>query len=179
VPYTAISIGWGGWPDKVKLPAQPNCSNHNTISYNLIHHHMSLLGDGGAVYTNGITGTSMVTGEHVTGNVVHDQLNTSGGHVLYTDNGASYVSILGNAVWNINVSPWGSKHTNYTLNDGTYDPTDIEGDYWPAGPSDYDQKGVVIRNNHNITDPDQIPSTVIAAGGIESAYTSILGWQPA
>ncbi|MFF7654391.1 right-handed parallel beta-helix repeat-containing protein [Streptomyces sp. NPDC007983] len=178
VPYTAISIGWGGWPDKVKLPAQPNYSNNNTISNNLIYQHMSLLDDGGAVYTNGITGTSMATGEHVTGNVVHDQLNTSGGHVLYTDNGATYVSILGNAVWNVNVTPWGSKHGNYTLGDGTYDPTDIEGNYWPNGPADYDDKGVLIQKNHNIADPDQIPSSLIAAAGIESSYKSILDWQP-
>ncbi|MFI0821628.1 right-handed parallel beta-helix repeat-containing protein [Streptomyces sp. NPDC021098] len=178
VPYTAISIGWGGWPDKVKLPAQPNYSNNNTISNNLIYQHMSLLDDGGAVYTNGITGTSMATGEHVTGNVVHDQLNTSGGHVLYTDNGATYVSILGNAVWNVNVTPWGSKHGNYTANDGTYDPTDIEGNYWPNGPADYDNKGVLIQKNHNITDPDQVPPSLIAAAGIESSYKSILDWQP-
>jgi hypothetical protein len=39
--------------------------------------------------------------------------------------------------------------------------------------------GVVIQNNHNITGPEQMPSTVVAAGGIEPAYTSILSWQPA
>ena len=179
VPYTAISIGWGGWPDKVSLPAQPNYSSNNTISNNLIYDHMSLLGDGGAIYTNGITGTSMATGEHVSGNVIHDQLNVSGGHVLYTDNGATYVSILGNAVWNINVSPWGSKHGNYTAGDGSYDPTDIEGNYWPSGPSDYNSKGVLIQGNHNITAADQVPSSIIAAGGIEAQYQAILSWQPA
>lgn len=179
VPYTAISIGWGGWPDKVSLPAQPNYSNNNTISNNLIHDHMSLLGDGGAVYTNGITGTSLASGEKVTGNVVHDQLNTSGGHVLYTDNGATYVSILGNAVWNINVSPWGSKHVNYTAGDGTYDPTDIEGNYWPNGPSDYDTKKVLIQDNHAVTGAAQVPASIIAAAGVESPYQGILSWQPA
>lgn len=121
----------------------------------------------------------MATGEHVSGNVVHDQLNTSGGHVLYTDNGATYVSILGNAVWNIHTTPWGSRHVNYTLNDGTYDPADIEGNYWPNGPSASNSKGVVVANNHNITDPSQIPSSIISAGGIESQYQSILNWQPA
>jgi hypothetical protein len=179
VPYTAVSIGWGGWPDKVKLPAQPNYSHNNTVSNNLIFSHMSLLGDGGAVYTNGITGTSMATGEHVTGNVVHDQLNTSGGHVLYSDNGATYVSITGNAVWNINVTPWGSKHTNYTLNDGTYDPLDIQGNYWPGGPADYNSKGVLIKGNHNITSAGDVPSSIIDAAGIESQYRSILNWAPA
>ena len=179
IPYTAISIGWGGWPDKVKLPAQPNYSNNNAVSNNLIFDHMALLGDGGAVYTNGITGTSIATGEHVTGNVVHDQLNTSGGHVLYSDNGATYVSITGNAVWNINTTPWGSNHGNYTKNDGTNDPLDIEGNYWPNGPKDSNSKGVVIKGNHNITSSSQVPAAIINAAGIESQYQSILTWTPA
>jgi hypothetical protein len=140
---------------------------------------MSLLGDGGAVYTNGITGTSMANGEKVINNVVHDQMNTAGGHVLYTDNGATFVTIGSNAVWNIHVSPWGSRHGNYTLNDGTNDPTLIEGNYWPNGPGDSNSKGVVVQNNHNITSPSQIPASMISAGGIESQYQSILNWQPA
>ncbi len=179
VPYTAISIGWGGWPDKVKLPAEPNYSNHNTLSNNLIYDHMAVLGDGGAIYTNGITGTSLATGEHITGNVIHDQLNTSGGHVLYTDNGASYVTITGNAEWNIKVTPWGSNHVNYTLNNGTNDPLDIEGNYWPKGPGDSNSKSVLIKGNHNITAASQVPSAIVSAAGIESAYRSILSWQPA
>jgi hypothetical protein len=68
---------------------------------------------------------------------------------------------------------------NYTLNDGTYDPTDIEGNYWPNGPGDSNSKGVVVKNNHNITSPSQIPSSIIDAGGIESPYRSILSWKPA
>ncbi len=59
--------------------------------------------------------------------------------------------------------PWGSKHGNYTAGDGTYDPTDIEGNYWPSGPSDYDSKGVLIQNNHDITTASQVPSSIIAA----------------
>src|SRR5262249_17461485 len=148
-------------------------------SNNLIFNHMSLLGDGGAVYTNGITGTSMATGEHVSGNVVHDQMNTAGGHVLYTANGATYAPIPGNGGGNIHVRPWGSRPGNYTPNDGSYDPSDIEGNYWPNGPSDSNSKGVVVANNHNITDPSQIPSSIINAGGIEARYQSILNWQPA
>ncbi|TDU01737.1 hypothetical protein EDD99_0108 [Streptomyces sp. 846.5] len=178
IPYTGISVGWGGWPDKVKLPAEPNYSNNNTFSDNLIFNHMSLLGDGGAIYTNGITGTSLATGEHITGNVAHDQ-NNVGGHGLYTDNGASYVTISGNAEYNVSVSVWGSKHVNYTLNDGSYDPLDIEGNYWTNGPADYDQKSVLIAGNHNITDPSQIPAAITAAAGLEPTYQSLLTWQAA
>jgi len=179
VPYTGISVGWGGWPDKVKLPAEPNYSNHNTFSDNLIFNHMSTLNDGGGIYTNGITGTSLATGEHLTGNLVHDQKNPTGGHGLYTDNGASYITLTGNAEYNITVSVWGSNHVNYTLNNGTNDPLDIEGNYWTKGPSDSSSKGVVIKGNHNITSASQIPSGITSAAGLESGFTSILSWKPA
>ena len=177
-PYTAISIGWGGWPDKVKLPAEPNYSHGNNIANNLIFNDMSDLSDGGGIYTQGITGSSLATGEHVTGNVIHDSAATAG-HSIYTDNGASYITITGNAEYNIGSNVWGSNHTNYTLNNGTYDPLDIENNYWTKGPANYDAKSVRIANNHNITSPSQIPSSITAAAGIESADTSILSWKPA
>jgi hypothetical protein len=141
--------------------------------------YMSMLGDGGGIYTNGITGTSLSAGEHVTGNIVHDQKNATGGHALYTDNGASYVTISGNGEYNNTVGDWGSKHVNYTLNDGSYDPLDIEGNYWEKGTADDNQKSVVIKNNHTITSAGQIPSSIVAAAGLEPAYADILDWTPA
>jgi hypothetical protein len=177
VPYTGVSVGWGGWPDKVKLPAEPNYSHGNTFSDNLIHDHMSVLGDGGGIYTNGITGSSLATGEHLVGNVIHDQASTAG-HGLYTDNGASYITITGNAEYNIKANVWGSNHTNYTLNDGTYDPLDIEHDYWTNGPADENSKSVLIANNTDITSASQIPAAITSAAGIQSPYTSILNWTP-
>ena len=178
LPYTGISVGWGGWPDKVKLPAEPNYSHGNAFTDNLIYDHMSVLSDGGGIYTNGITGTSLATGEHLSGNVVHDQAATAG-HGLYTDNGASYITITGNAEYNINTTVWGSNHTNYTLNNGTYDPLDIEHNYWTKGPANENSKSVVIANNTNITSASQIPASIISAAGIQSPYTGILSWTPA
>ncbi len=177
VPYTAISVGWGGWPDKVKLPAEPNSSHGNLFSDNLIFDHMSFLGDGGAIYTNGITGSTLADGEHITGNLIHDQLSTKG-HGIYTDNGSSYITITGNAEYNIAANVWGSKHTNYTLNNGTYDPLDIEGNYWTNGPAPYNAKAVLIKNNTNITSSSQIPASIVANAGIQPPYTSILSWKP-
>jgi hypothetical protein len=178
LPYTGISVGWGGWPDKVKLPAEPNYSNHNLFSDNLIFNHMSVLADGGAIYTNGITGSSLTTGEHITGTLVHDQVSPTG-HGIYTDNGSSYITITGNGEYNIAATVWGSKHTNYTLNNGTYDPLDIEGNYWTNGPAPYNAKAVLIKNNTNITSASQIPSSITANAGLESGFRSILSWQPA
>ena len=178
LPYTGISVGWGGWPDKVKLPAEPNYSNHNLFSDNLIYNHMSVLADGGAIYTNGITGSSLTNGEHITGTLVHDQIATAG-HGLYTDNGSSYITITGNGEYNIAATVWGSKHTNYTLNNGTYDPLDIEGNYWTNGPAAYNAKSVLIKNNTNITSASQIPASITNNAGLESSFKSILNWQPA
>ncbi|HTJ66653.1 MAG TPA: right-handed parallel beta-helix repeat-containing protein [Actinospica sp.] len=178
VPYSGVSVGWGGWPDKVKLPAEPNYSNGNAFTDNLIENYMLKLNDGGAIYTNGITGTSLATGEHLSGNLIHDGVATAG-HTLYTDNGASYITLTGNAEYNIGSNAWGSNHTNYTLNNDTYDPLDIEQNYWPNGPADYNAKSVLIKNNTNITSSSQIPSSIVAAAGIQGSYTSILNWKAA
>ncbi|HEX4704689.1 MAG TPA: right-handed parallel beta-helix repeat-containing protein [Pseudonocardiaceae bacterium] len=178
VPYSGISVGWGGWPDKVKLPAEPNFSHGNNFTDNLIFRHMLDLSDGGGIYTNGITGTSLATGEHETGNLIHDNIATAG-HGIYTDNGASYVTITGNAEYNINSNVWGSNHVNYTLNNGTDDPLDIENNWWTNGPADTNAKSVLIQHNHNITSPSQIPASIVGAAGIESADTGILSWKPA
>ena len=50
VPYTAISLGWGwsGYPHTF--------DGANSIVANNIHHHMQVLGDGGAIYTLGTQG---------------------------------------------------------------------------------------------------------------------------
>ena len=42
------------------------------------------------------------------------------------------------------VSVWGSDHTNYTLNNATFDPLDIENNYWTNGPADSNSKSVLI-----------------------------------
>jgi hypothetical protein len=50
LPYTAISVGWGwsGYPHTF--------DGGNRILSNNIHHHMQVLGDGGAIYTLGAQG---------------------------------------------------------------------------------------------------------------------------
>ncbi len=127
--YSAVSIGWGGWPDKEKMAAQPNFSHDNTLSNNLIFNHMQLLNDGAGIYTNGITGSSLSNGEHITGNVIHDQMGA--GHVIYTDNGATDVTITGNGIYNTgSADAWASRHVDYTANNGNYDATDVENNYW-------------------------------------------------
>jgi 2-phospho-L-lactate transferase/gluconeogenesis factor (CofD/UPF0052 family) len=120
----------------------------------------------------------LANGEHETGNLIYDQVSTAG-HGIYTDNGASYITITGNAEYDINSNVWGSNHTNYTLNNDTYDPLQIEGNYWTDGPADYNAKSVLITGNTNITASSQVPAAIVSAAGIQSPYTSILSWTPA
>ncbi|HEV3311529.1 MAG TPA: right-handed parallel beta-helix repeat-containing protein, partial [Chloroflexota bacterium] len=53
VAYTAISIGWGGWLDKVGQPSVQNFSHDNVISDNLVYDFMQVVEDGGGIYTQG------------------------------------------------------------------------------------------------------------------------------
>ncbi len=108
--YTAISIGWGGWLDKIKKPPIPNFSRDNVIDDNLIYDYLQVLSDGGGIYTQGVTGSSMKDGERVVGNVIHDQLDW--GHALYTDNGATFITYTDNVLYN-DYDDWGAAHLDY------------------------------------------------------------------
>src|SRR5204862_3558030 len=119
------------------------------------------------------------TGERITGNVLHDQKNPKGGHVVYTDNGAAHISILGNAMYHSKVNSVGHNHKDTTANDGNNDPLDIENNYWDKGPADSTSKGVIIKNNHPITDPDQIPAAIVDNAGLENGFRDLLQWRPA
>jgi hypothetical protein len=148
------------------------------LSNNLIFNYMTLLNDGGGIYTQGRTGSSFSTGERITGNVLHDQKNPKGGHVVYTDNGAAYISIIGNAMYNSSVSSEGHDHNDTTSGTGK-DPLDIEGNYWTRGRADTSSNGLIVKNNHPITSSSQIPASLVANAGLETAYQGLLTWKPA
>ncbi|MBI0385667.1 fibronectin type III domain-containing protein, partial [Streptomyces albiflaviniger] len=97
VAYSAISMGWGGWPDKIRKPATANVSRDNRVADNLIFDYMQALDDGAGVYTQGLTGSSLDNGEKITGNVIHDGWGL--GRTVYTDNGCTYVTVEGNVLY--------------------------------------------------------------------------------
>ncbi|MDR3724339.1 MAG: right-handed parallel beta-helix repeat-containing protein [Terracidiphilus sp.] len=174
IPYAAISIGWGGWPDKIQKAGQANNSAHNIISDNLIHHEMLVLSDGGGIYTQGRTGKTLEDGELVSGNVIHDQYGT--GHAIYTDNGSSMITVRGNVMFQTNHDNWGSRHRNwYDGNAGKInDPLHIAGNYWQQGDQNSDKEAVVVEDNHLIHALDQAPKEILASAGIEPAFRQIL-----
>jgi hypothetical protein len=165
--YTAISIGWGGWPDKISHPATPNYSNDNTIADNLIDDPMQMLSDGGAIYTQGITGSSLANGEDVTGNVILGALDH--GHAIYTDNGATFVTINGNVEFG-NENDWGSDHTDYTAGATGDDPLLVENNYWQQGNGNSSSDNVTVENNHVIASLKDVPASVLSNAGLQPAY---------
>jgi hypothetical protein len=179
VAYTGISIGWGGWLDKIQKPAQPTYANRNRVTNNLIFDHMLVLNDGGGVYVNGIQGSSLSTGLTISGNVIHDDRAQANSKGVYTDNGATYVTITGNGLYH-NPIDWTRRHVDYRASATThYDPYLIDGNYWMKVPPVTSGGGVTISNNHAITDPGQIPAGIVDNAGLEPAYQGILSWKPA
>lgn len=174
VPYAAISVGWGGWPDKIKHAGQANNSSGNVIRDNLIHDLMIDLSDGGGIYTQGLTGKSLAYGEKITGNVIYNQF--SSGHEIYTDNGSAMITVSGNVMFNTNHDNWGSRHHDYyNGQDGkNYDPLAIENNYWQQGDADSSSRNVTLKGNHLIASLDEVPHAILANAGLQPPYKSTL-----
>ncbi|MFJ9902269.1 fibronectin type III domain-containing protein [Streptomyces sp. NPDC101152] len=173
VGYSAVSLGWGGWPDKIGDPATPNPSHDNTVRNNLIFDYMQALDDGGGVYTQGLTGTSMTDGENVTGNVIHDQWGL--GKSVYTDNGCTYETVEGNVLYNASYANVASRHTDYRDKLGNSDPTLVKDNWWQEGTPDSDNKGLVTTGNHIMGALSDVPASVLTGAGLEPAYRGLLG----
>ena len=173
IPYDGISIGWGGWLDKIQKAGQANNSAHNVIEDNLIHHNMLVLSDGGGIYTQGRTGKTLADGERVIGNVVYDQY--SAGHAIYTDNGSAMITVSGNVVLHTS-HDWGHPHRSwYDGNNGkSFDPLLIEDNYWQQGDADSSKGDVTVRGNHIINSLDEAPKSILQNAGLQPAYRDIL-----
>lgn len=165
VPYAAISMGWGGWPDKIRQAGQANNSRGNVVNDNLIHDLMIDLSDGGGIYTQGLTGTSLRDGEKVTGNVVYEQY--SSGHEIYTDNGSSMITVSGNVMFHTNHDNWGSRHHDYYegLDGKNFDPLLIANNYWQQGDADSSKGNVTVEGNHLIASLREVPRTIMQSAG--------------
>jgi hypothetical protein len=174
LPYSAISMGWGGWPDKIKKAGVSNFSENNLVADNLIFEHMLLLADGAAIYTQGLTGPSLEVGEKIEGNVIHDQFGS--GHGIYTDNGCKNVTARHNAIFHVNFDNWGSRHKDYY--DGqtgaNYDNFLFEDNYWQQGDADSSKQNVTLRHNHLISALDQVPKNILHHAGLQSTFQDIL-----
>lgn len=170
IPYAAISIGWGGWPDKIRQAGQANYSEGNVIRGNRIDDLMLILADGGGIYTQGLTGPDLARGEKVTGNVVEDQF--SSGHAIYTDNGSAMITVRGNVMFHTNMDNWGSRHHDYYEGqDGSnFDPLAIQDNYWQQGDPDSSSRNVTVSGNHLIASLADVPADLLRNAGLEPAW---------
>src|SRR5262249_20778332 len=95
LPYTGISVGWG-WggvdPGGPGGYTTPSTSHDNTVSGNVVSHHMRKLHDGGAVYV-----LSQQLGSTIAGNVIANQAAPYGN--IYLDNGTQGYTVTGNVVF--------------------------------------------------------------------------------
>ncbi len=177
IPYAAISMGWGGWPDKIRQAGQANYSQNNLVRANRIFDFMLVLADGGGIYTQGLTGPSLDLGEKVASNVINRQFGS--GHAIYTDNGSCNITVSDNVVVDTNFDNWGSRHKNYYNGaDGKEnDPLIIQNNYWQQGNPDGAQGGVVLRGNHLIATLDQPPLSVRGPAGLQDDWKDILNMR--
>jgi hypothetical protein len=178
VPYAAISIGWGGWPDKIGLPGVTNRSTGNVIEKNRITGFMLDLSDGGGIYTQGRTGKTIADGERVEANVIDQQWGS--GHAIYTDNGSAMITVRNNVMFNTNHDNWGSRHKDYY--DGAKgennDPLAIEGNWWQQGDPDSSAKQVTESGNHLINALNEAPAELVSQAGLEPAFRDIRARRP-
>jgi hypothetical protein len=173
-PYSGISMGWGGWLDKIRRAGVANNSCDAVVANNLIFDHMLLLADGGGIYTQGLTGPSLAEGEKLTGNVIHDQYGS--GHGIYTDNGCNNVTARSNVIFHTDHDNWGGRHHDYypgEENKGS-DAFDFENNYWQQGDPDSSAQNVTLKNNQIIASLDQAPAAYVENAGLEAMYQNLL-----
>lgn len=110
VPWSGIAVGWGwGLLDPGMFPCLPNArrgewgkydtptpNSGNRILNNRIEQFLGVNWDGGAIYTTGQQGTSMLDALLIEGNVANGKRPAAGGNVFYTDGGSRYIVLKGN-----------------------------------------------------------------------------------
>jgi hypothetical protein len=169
VPYSGISMGWGGWRTNSVFPHEnANINGDNVISDNLIYHAMSARADGGGIYTNGPQGTSYEHGLTISGNVEFSGPHTS--FSIYDDEGSDYLTIRGNVQYNDpGAFNGGCSTTGHMRRQDDYHTGDLN--VFPCGPgpvdvSDLGGNKLVAQNPQ----AGEIPAKVLAGAGLEPAF---------
>ena len=96
LPYTGISVGW-------MWTADPTPCRENTLHANHIHHIMTILSDGGGIYSLGLQ-----PGSRITNNLIHNVQVNAGraeSNGMFLDEGTKELLIENNIVFDIAKSP--------------------------------------------------------------------------
>lgn len=173
VPYTAISIGWGGWHASVVSPNRnPNGNAYNVVSNNLMYDYMHTLGDGGAIYSNGSQATSWKTALYMRRNIAYRGTNTD--FSLYTDAASQYVKVGGNFVY---FQPWDSFNTGGCH---TVGHIRIYNNYFSQGGPAYPcfpYTDMVKEKNTSVCQdpmPSEAPVPIMQGAGLEPAWRQLI-----
>jgi hypothetical protein len=177
VPYTAISVGWGGWHSWVTSPnSDPNINADNVVADNLLYNYMQSLGDGGAIYTNGGQAPDYAHQLLLSGNVAYGGTNTD--FSLYTDTGSQYIELTQNVVYDQPVDSFasGGCHTvghihldaNYFSQLGPLYPCFLALDVVPVDNT------LVC----NTLAPGQAPDLYLSRAGLEPGFDALLDQAP-
>ncbi|MCZ7529282.1 MAG: right-handed parallel beta-helix repeat-containing protein [Acidimicrobiia bacterium] len=195
VPYSGLSIGWGGWAERFpdRDPLATNARDNQVVD-NLVFDHMKVTVDGGGIYANGVQGSTLEDGLVIEGNVVLQQHDLS--WAIYTDNGAMYMTVRRNAVWDAvyvpeasatfsGLSPYFSfggcgggpiaYKDNYSVMDDPSKGLISASSSCGGHPLD----DVTVDGNTVLKDQTEIPADLVAAAGLEAEYRSRLDPTPA
>jgi hypothetical protein len=176
VPYTAISMGWGGWHTHFDSPdADPNVNASNRIAANLMFNYMTTLGDGGAIYTNGTQARGWDTQLVLDGNVAYGGLNPD--FSLYTDTGSQYVTETNNVVFDQPLDSFatgGCQTVGHIRIAANY--FSQAGPVFPCAPAtDVQSSGnTMICTNPG---PTAVPASLLGQAGLEPSYRALLSHE--
>jgi hypothetical protein len=171
LPYSGISIGWGGWHTNSQTPdANPNINGDNLVADNLVFDHLQYLRDGGAVYANGSQGQSFQDGLTISGNVAYDD-NTN--FEYYTDEGSRYVTIDGNVAYqDAGQFNGGCSTTGHISVTGNYNATPLNG--FVCSPPAVDIESSNNTQIPTMPGPGDIPGQVLSTAGLQPAYQHLV-----
>lgn len=137
---------------------------------NLVFNTMKVLADGGGIYVTSNQGASYASGTLVRGNVIRDTM-TSYNFGLYTDYGATWVTVQGNVVYRgdtpvvLHVSP-------------PLENVAFIGNFWDADPDRYDQPPEKLTVGGNTRLPRDGFEDALAAILASADIVSAAGLQP-
>jgi hypothetical protein len=176
VPYTGISVGWGGWHgDLLSADSDDNISAHNVVADNLIYHYMLTLGDGGAIYTNGSQAQGWPTALHEHGNIAYYGFNTD--FSLYTDAASKYIVLDHNFVYDQPIDSFDSGGCRTVGHIRLFDNWFSQGG--PAYPC-FAYTDVQQKNNATVCEdptPAQAPMAIVKAAGLQPKYRHLITSQ--
>jgi hypothetical protein len=173
LPYTGISIGWGGWhANLLQANSDANINADNVVSDNLIYNYMLQLGDGGAIYSNGSQASSLDTALQIAGNVAYNGINTD--FSIYTDAASQYVLISRNFVYYQPLDSFSSGGCRTVGHIRLHDNF-----FAPGGPVYPCFATTDINHWHNFTvcenpPPSQSPLPIVSAAGLEPSFRHLV-----